>query len=278
MSSPALRTAKASATTAPSALTISGLRAGYGAADVLNGIDLTVEAGKVTVLLGPNGAGKSTLLRCVMGLLKLSGGRIELDGERIDGRSSAKVARSGLALVPEGRRLFGPEPIADNLLVGGWVRGRSRSELESDREAMYERFPILGQRRKESAASLSGGEAQMLAIAMALMARPRVLLLDEPSLGLAPRLVSEVMDLAASLTQQGVTVLLVEQMVGKALAVADHVAVLGRGTVVAAGSPAEIKADSAIAEAYLGVASSSSGGASLPAGTSGASSAPSADG
>jgi branched-chain amino acid transport system ATP-binding protein len=243
--------------TAASALTIAGLRAGYGAADVLNGIDLTVEAGKVTVLLGPNGAGKSTLLRCVMGLLKLSAGHIELDGQRIDGRSSAKVARRGIALVPEGRRLFGPEPIADNLLVGGWVRGRTRSELESDREAMYERFPILGQRRKESAASLSGGEAQMLAIAMALMARPRVLLLDEPSLGLAPRLVSEVMELAAGLTRQGVTVLLVEQMVGKALAVADHVAVLGRGTVVASGSPAAIKADSAIAEAYLGVAAGS---------------------
>jgi ABC-type branched-subunit amino acid transport system ATPase component len=235
-------------------LTISGLRAGYGAADVLNGIDLTVEPGRLTVLLGPNGAGKSTLLRCVMGLLKPSAGSIALGGTRIDGQSSAKVARTGIALVPEGRRLFGPEPIADNLLIGGWVRGRSKTELEADRESMYERFPILGRRRKEAAASLSGGEAQMLAIAMALMARPRVLLLDEPSLGLAPRIVSEVMDLAVDLAHQGVGVLLVEQMVSKALAVADRVAVLGRGEVVASGTPAEVRADTAVAATYLGVA------------------------
>jgi branched-chain amino acid transport system ATP-binding protein len=239
----------------PSApLKITGLRAGYGAADVLNGIDLTVEPGRLTVLLGPNGAGKSTLLRCVMGLLKPSAGTIELDGTRIDGQSSAKVARAGIALVPEGRRLFGPEPIADNLLIGGWVQGRSKTQLEADRESMYERFPILGRRRKEAAASLSGGEAQMLAIAMALMSRPRVLLLDEPSLGLAPRIVSEVMELAVDLARQGVGVLLVEQMVSKALAVADQVAVLGRGEVVASGTPAEVRADTAVAATYLGVA------------------------
>ncbi|HEX4018244.1 MAG TPA: ABC transporter ATP-binding protein [Frankiaceae bacterium] len=235
-------------------LVLSGVRAGYGAADVLNGVDLTVEPGKLTVLLGPNGAGKSTLLRCVMGMLKLSGGTIELDGRRLDGQSSAKVARAGVALVPEARRLFGPEPVADNLLVGGWVRSGSKAELLTDREQMYERFPILGQRRKEPAASLSGGEAQMLAIAMALMARPQVLLLDEPSLGLAPRVVSEVMELAAGLAEQGSAVLLVEQMVSKALAVADWVAVLGRGAVVTAGTSEEVKADGAVAAAYLGVA------------------------
>jgi branched-chain amino acid transport system ATP-binding protein len=235
-------------------LVLSGVRAGYGAADVLNGVDLVAEPGKLTAILGPNGAGKSTLLRCVMGMLRLSGGSIELDGRRLSGQSSAKVARAGVALVPEGRRLFGPEPIADNLLVGGWVRGRSKPELLADREAMYERFPILGQRRKESAASLSGGEAQMLAIAMALMARPQVLLLDEPSLGLAPRLVSEVMDLAVGLAEQGSTVLLVEQMVSKALKVADWVAVLGRGSVVTSGSPEAVRADGAVATAYLGVA------------------------
>jgi branched-chain amino acid transport system ATP-binding protein len=235
-------------------LTITGLRAGYGAADVLRGVDLTVEPGRLTVLLGPNGAGKSTLLRTVVGLLKPSAGRVELDGSRLDGRSSARIARAGVALVPEGRRLFGPEPIADNLLIGGWVRGRARAELERDRDAMYERFPILGQRRREAAASLSGGEAQMLAIAMALMARPRVLLLDEPSLGLAPIIVAEVMELAVDLARQGVGVLLVEQMVSKALAVADHVAVLGLGEVVASGTPAEVRADAAVASTYLGVA------------------------
>jgi branched-chain amino acid transport system ATP-binding protein len=235
-------------------LTITGLRAGYGAADVLRGVDLTVEPGRLTVLLGPNGAGKSTLLRTVVGLLKPSAGRVELDGSRLDGRSSARIARAGVALVPEGRRLFGPEPIADNLLIGGWVRGRARAELERDRDAMYERFPILGQRRREAAASLSGGEAQMLAIAMALMARPRVLLLDEPSLGLAPIIVAEVMELAVDLARQGVGVLLVEQMVSKALAVADHVTDLGLGEVVASGTPAEVRADAAVASTYLGAA------------------------
>jgi branched-chain amino acid transport system ATP-binding protein len=234
-------------------LTINGISAGYGAADVLHGVDLTLEPGLLTVLLGPNGAGKSTLLRCVMGLLKLSAGRVELDGKRVDGSSAAAIARSGVALVPEGRRLFGPEPIADNLLLGGWVRGRSRSELDADREAMYQRFPVLGARRKQPAASLSGGEAQMLAIAMALMARPRVLLLDEPSLGLAPRLVAEVMELTADLARQGVTVLLVEQMVNQALTVADRVAVLGRGRIVAAGTPEEVRADDTVAATYLGV-------------------------
>jgi branched-chain amino acid transport system ATP-binding protein len=233
-------------------LVVRGLCADYGAGNVLNDVDLDVEAGKLSVVLGPNGAGKSTLLRCILGLLKPNAGTIELDGKRIDGMSPAKVARAGIALVPEGRRLFGTEPIADNLWIGGWVRGRARRELEADRNSMYERFPILGRRRKESAASLSGGEAQMLAIAMALMAKPDVLLLDEPSLGLAPKLVSEVMALAGELSQQGVTVLLVEQMVNKALAVSDSAVVLGRGTVVASGTPREVAAHPMVKATYLG--------------------------
>jgi len=233
-------------------LSLRGVRAGYVGADVLQGVDLQVEPGKLTVLLGPNGAGKSTVLKCIFGLLKTSGGTIELDGTRLDGKSAAQIARQRVALVPEGRRLFTPESIADNLWLGGWVRGNAKAELTADREAMYDRFPVLGKRRKEAAGSLSGGEAQMLAIAMALMARPRVLLLDEPSLGLAPRLVSEVMDLAAQLAAEGVTVLLIEQMVTKALAVADYVAVLGRGTLAAYGTPQEISTDPALKSAYLG--------------------------
>ncbi len=233
-------------------LSLRGVRAGYVGADVLQGVDLQVEPGKLTVLLGPNGAGKSTVLKCIFGLLKTSGGTIELDGARLDGKSAAQIARQRVALVPEGRRLFTPESIADNLWLGGWVRGNAKAELTADREAMYDRFPVLGKRRKEAAGSLSGGEAQMLAIAMALMARPRVLLLDEPSLGLAPRLVSEVMDLAAQLAADGVTVLLIEQMVTKALAVADYVAVLGRGTLAAYGTPQEISTDPALKSAYLG--------------------------
>jgi branched-chain amino acid transport system ATP-binding protein len=231
---------------------VRGLRAGYGAGNVLNDVDLDVKAGKLSVVLGPNGAGKSTLLRCMLGLLKPNAGTIELDGKRIDGMNPAKIAREGIALVPEGRRLFGSEPIADNLWIGGWVRGRAKKELEADRNSIYERFPILGRRRKEPAASLSGGEAQMLAIAMALMAKPAVLLLDEPSLGLAPKLVSEVMELAGSLASQGVTVLLVEQMVNKALAVSDWATVLGRGSVVASGTPREVAAHPMVKATYLG--------------------------
>ena len=233
-------------------LVIRGLSAGYGAGDVLHSVDLDVAPGQLSVVLGPNGAGKSTLLRCVLGLLKPSAGTIELDGKRLDGLSPAKIARCGIALVPEGRRLFASEPIADNLWIGGWVRGRAKTELETDRQAMYDRFPILGRRRKEAAGSLSGGEAQMLAIAMALMARPNVLLLDEPSLGLAPRLVSEVMELAAQLCTQGVTVLLVEQMVNKALAVSHSAVVLGRGTVVASGPPAQVANHPMVKATYLG--------------------------
>jgi len=239
-------------TTSAARLSLRGIRAGYIGADVLQGVDLEVEPGKLTVLLGPNGAGKSTLLKCIFGLVKPRGGTIELDQTRLDGKSPAQIARHRIALVPEGRRLFTPESIADNLWLGGWVQGNAKSELTADRQAMYDRFPVLGQRRKEPAGSLSGGEAQMLAIAMALMARPRVLLLDEPSLGLAPRLVSEVMDLAAQLAAEGVTVLLIEQMVTKALAVADYVAVLGRGSLAAYGTPHAITTDPALKNTYLG--------------------------
>src|SRR4051794_20651986 len=141
-----------SATSDPGRLTISGVSAGYGAADVLHGVDLTLEPGLLTVLLGPNGAGKSTLLRCVMGLLKLSDGRIELDGRRLAGSSAAAIARAGVALVPEGRRFCGPDPIADTLLLGGGVRGPSRAAWGGDGEGMYERSPVLGTRRKQPAA------------------------------------------------------------------------------------------------------------------------------
>jgi branched-chain amino acid transport system ATP-binding protein len=248
----AARGASAATTSRPGDLMVRGLTASYGAGDVLHRVDLRVEAGKLTVVLGPNGAGKSTLLHCMLGLLKPRSGTIELDGRRVDGMSPARIARRGVALVPEGRRLFGPESVADNLWVGGWVRGRARAGLEADRARMYERFPILGRRRKEPAASLSGGEAQMLAIAMALMARPSVLLLDEPSLGLAPKLVTEVMELVSELTRQGVTVLLVEQMVNKALAVSDWAIVLGRGSVVASGTPREVAAHPLVKATYLG--------------------------
>ena len=233
---------------------VTGLHAGYGGVDALRGVNLDLQAGRLTALIGPNGAGKSTLLRCLTGLLRPRLGEVSFNGERIDRLSASRIAALGVCQVPEGRRLLGRQSIADNLLVGGWVQRKNRRQLTEDSERMFERFPILGQRRHEAAASLSGGEAQMLAIAMALMARPSVLVLDEPSLGLAPMLVTRILESVRELVSEGVTVLLVEQMVNKALAAADYAYVLGRGQVVLEGPAAELSGHPAVREVYLGSA------------------------
>ena len=233
---------------------IRDLRAGYGGVDAVRGVDLTLRSGQLTALIGPNGAGKSTILRCITGLLRPRTGQVVLNGQRIDRKSASRIAALGVCQVPEGRRLFARQSITDNLLVGGWVKRRNRSQLSDDCERMYERFPILGARRNEMAASLSGGEAQMLAIAMALMSRPSVLILDEPSLGLAPMLVNRILDAVQQLVQEGVTVLLVEQMVHKALAVSDWAYVLGQGEVVLQGPANELASQPAVKEVYLGSA------------------------
>ena len=233
-------------------LELRGVSAGYGGVDAIRDLDLVVEPGRLGVLIGPNGAGKSTTLRCIAGLLRPRSGEILYDGQRIDRMSPSRIAKLGITQVPEGRRLFGRQTIADNLLVGGWVRRADRKGLREDQERMYERFPILGNRRSEAAASLSGGEAQMLAIAMALMARPTVLLLDEPSLGLAPLAVNRVIETVSDLSKEGVTILLVEQMVHKALSVADHVHVLSRGSIVLHGPAAEVAGHPAVRDVYLG--------------------------
>jgi branched-chain amino acid transport system ATP-binding protein len=235
-----------------SRLDVEGLRAGYGGVDALNGVDLALEPGQVTAVIGPNGAGKSTLLRCLTGLMRPRAGTVALNGERIDRLSSGKIASLGVCQVPEGRRLFGTQTIADNLMVAGWVRRRNRKSLASDCERVYERFPILGERRDEFAASLSGGEAQMLAIGMALMARPTLLLLDEPSLGLAPLMVTRILDVVKELVAEGVTVLLVEQMVHKALSIADTAYVLSHGRVVLSGPAKELASAPAVKDVYLG--------------------------
>ncbi len=233
-------------------LKVEGLRAGYGGVDALSGVDLELAAGKVTAVIGPNGAGKSTLLKCLTGMIKPRAGTVTLNGKRIDRLSAGKIASLGITQVPEGRRLFSSQTIADNLMVAAWVqRGRGR-KLASDCEAVYERFPILGERRKEFAASLSGGEAQMLAIGMALMARPTVLFLDEPSLGLAPLMVTRILDVVKELVNDGVTVLLVEQMVHKALSIADSAYVLSHGRVVLSGPASELANQDAVKEVYLG--------------------------
>jgi branched-chain amino acid transport system ATP-binding protein len=235
-----------------SQLEVEGLRAGYGGVDALNGVDLSLAPGQVTAVIGPNGAGKSTLLRCLTGLMRPRAGTVALNGERIDRLSSGKIAALGVCQVPEGRRLFGSQTIADNLMVAGWVQRRSRKSLSADCERVYERFPILGERRNEFASSLSGGEAQMLAIAMALMARPTLLLLDEPSLGLAPLMVNRILDVVKELVAEGVTVLLVEQMVHKALSISDTAYVLSHGRVVLSGPAKELANAPAVKDVYLG--------------------------
>jgi branched-chain amino acid transport system ATP-binding protein len=235
-----------------SRLEVEGLRAGYGGVDALNGVDLALEPGRVTAVIGPNGAGKSTLLRCLTGLMRPRAGTVALNGQRIDRLSSGRIASLGVCQVPEGRRLFATQTIADNLMVAGWVQRRNRRSLNADCERVYERFPILGERRSEFAASLSGGEAQMLAIGMALMARPTLLLLDEPSLGLAPLMVTRILDVVTELVSEGVTVLLVEQMVHKALSIADTAYVLSHGRVVLSGPAKELSSAPAVKDVYLG--------------------------
>jgi branched-chain amino acid transport system ATP-binding protein len=233
-------------------LDVEGLRAGYGGVDALRGVDLALESGQVTAVIGPNGAGKSTLLRCLTGLMRPRAGTVALNGHRIDRLSSGKIASLGICQVPEGRRLFGSQTIVDNLMVAGWVQRRNRKTLAGDCERIYERFPILGERRNEFAASLSGGEAQMLAIGMALMARPTLLLLDEPSLGLAPIMVTRILDVVKELVAEGVTVLLVEQMVHKALSIADTAYVLSHGRVVLSGPAKDLVNAAAVKDVYLG--------------------------
>ncbi|WP_379567519.1 ABC transporter ATP-binding protein [Pseudonocardia lutea] len=231
-------------------LRIEGLRAGYGGAEILHGIDLEVPAGSVAALVGANGAGKSTLLAAVLGTVPRTAGRVLLGGEPLPAGVRAATSR-GIAIVPEGRRVFARRTVRDNLLVGAWGR-RDRAGVRADLESTYARFPALERRGGQPAGALSGGEAQMLAIGMALMSRPRVLLLDEPSLGLAPVVVDAVLAEVRALADDGMTVLLVEQVVRKALRVADRGHVLRLGEIVVEGAAADLVDDVAVTQAYLG--------------------------
>jgi branched-chain amino acid transport system ATP-binding protein len=231
-------------------LEVSDLHAGYGRVEVLRGVSFHVARGEIVVLIGPNGAGKTTTLKAVAGLLPARQGDIRFEGRQVAGTPAHRLVRDGIALIPEGRMVFPDQTVRDNLLLGAF--GRRGDGIEADIERHFGRFPILREREGQLAGTLSGGEQQMLAIARGLMARPRLLLLDEPSLGLAPRLVREVFGVLPRLREEGLTLLLVEQMALLALGIADRAYVLERGRIVLEGTGQDLLRDPAVARAYLG--------------------------
>jgi branched-chain amino acid transport system ATP-binding protein len=236
-------------------LEVHGLSAHYGAVAALRDVSLAVRSGELVALIGANGAGKSTLLRAIAGLLAPSAGRIALEGRDITGQPPEAILRAGIALVPERRRVFADLTVADNLELGGYAlpRGRDfRRGLDAGIAEAYRLFPVLERRRQQLAGTLSGGEQQMLAIGRALMSRPRLLLCDEPSLGLAPRIVQEIMQLLGTLRAAGTTILLVEQNARMALRAADRAYVLETGSVVLSGTGGELLEDDQLKAAYLG--------------------------
>ncbi len=236
-------------------LRVEKVSSGYGHVGVLEGVSIHVMHGEVVTLIGSNGAGKSTLLKTVAGVLSPTGGSVVFDGRDISGITPEKAVEAGLALVPEGRRLFGSMSVGENLELGAYARRRSRSfssEFAEDLEIVHELFPVLGERVDQSAATLSGGEQQMLAIARALMSRPRLLLLDEPSLGLAPKVISEIFAILDRLRSRGVTILLVEQDASVALRHADRGYVLRTGRVELEGTASELLANDDVRMIYLG--------------------------
>lgn len=233
-------------------LRVSGLQAGYGAAPVIDDLDLELRRGEICVVVGANGAGKSTLLATISGLLQPTAGSIRFDGQEIAGASCERIVRAGLVHVPEGRRLFRGLTVAENLDLGFWGLKLGRAEEKRRLERVVELFPILGERMARQAEVMSGGEQQMLVIAQALLSEPALLLLDEPSLGLAPSIVDRVLEVLKTLRETGLAILLVEQAVERALAIADQGYVVQRGRVVATGSGPELLAGPELRAAYLG--------------------------
>ncbi|MBB5609471.1 MULTISPECIES: ABC transporter ATP-binding protein [unclassified Janthinobacterium] len=236
-------------------LTISDLHAGYGKVEVLHGISLDVPKGKLVTLIGSNGAGKTTTMRAISGMLKPKSGSVTLGGEDVTGFDSHRIARAGLAHSPEGRRVFASMSVTDNLLLGAFprfTRARPKGDIRGDLDKAMELFPRLKERRDQLAGTLSGGEQQMLAMARAVMLNPEVILLDEPSMGLAPILVEEVFRIITRLKAEGVTMLLVEQFAAAALNVADYGYVLENGSISVHGPAESLKTDPKVIAAYLG--------------------------
>ena len=237
-----------------SALSVSRLSASYGAVAVLHEVSLEVQAGEIVCVIGGNGAGKTTLLKTIAGVLRPAAGRVLSDGRDIGGRPSWWVARHGITLVPEGRGVFADQSVRDNLMLGALARSNvdDAVTIRADLDSALQLFPALAGKLELPAGALSGGQQQMLAVARGLMAKPRVLLLDEPSLGLAPILVREIFAAIERLRAQGVTVLLVEQMAAQALALADRAYVLDRGRITLEGPAREVRENPAVMDAYLG--------------------------
>jgi len=232
-------------------LNVQGLKSGYGAVEVLRGVNVHVMPGELVALLGSNGAGKTTLNHTLSGLVATRAGQVQFDGHDLTGRSSRQVVMQGLIQVPEGRKVFPNLSVHENLELGAFTRGRERKLQNLDK--VYVTFPRLKERVTQLAGTLSGGEQQMLAIGRGLMAEPRLLILDEPSLGLSPLLVEEMFGLISQLRSSGLAILLVEQNVGQSLDIADRAYVMENGSIRFSGTPVELLASDTLRQAYLGM-------------------------
>lgn len=232
-------------------LTISNLHVNYGGIKALRGIDLHIEENKIVTLIGANGAGKSSTLRAIMGLVKADEGKVEYAGEDLTNLSTKEIVKKGIVLVPEGRKVFANLTVEENLILGAYIR-TDLDGIKKDMEKVYELFPRLKERSWQKAGTLSGGEQQMLAVGRGLMVRPKILMMDEPSLGLAPILVKDIFDIIKEIHRQGKTILLVEQNAKKALEIADYAYVLETGELVLEGEGQKLLKDDKVKEAYLG--------------------------
>jgi branched-chain amino acid transport system ATP-binding protein len=233
-------------------LEVSDVRVAYGRIEAVKGVSFSVEAGTVVTLIGSNGAGKTTVLRTVSGLLRPTSGEIRFDGERIDEMPAHEIVERGIAHAPEGRRIFPRMTVQENLELGAFTRRDGPEAVTADLDGVYTRFPVLGERRSQPAGTLSGGEQQMLAMGRALMCRPRLLMLDEPSMGLSPIMMRRIFDALVELKAAGTTVLLVEQNASAALALADQAHVLETGRIVLSGTAADLRGNPQVRKAYLG--------------------------
>ncbi|HNX73829.1 MAG TPA: ABC transporter ATP-binding protein [Spirochaetales bacterium] len=236
-------------------LEINELSVHYGGIHALQGINIKAEDGKIVTLIGANGAGKSTTLKAIVGLVKTSGGSVSWDGAKLTGVPTKDIVARGVALVPEGRRIFPNLTVEENLILGAYIR-KNKQEVQADMERVFELFPRLKERIKQKGGTLSGGEQQMLAVARALMTKPKLLMMDEPSLGLAPMISKMIFEIVQTINKDGTTVLLVEQNAKAALEIADYGYVLETGRIILEGTGKELLANDGVRKAYLGEAQS----------------------